>query len=83
MTALKSLMSLAPSLHPRAASSANATRFALLALDHATSPLTFAHTRDGPPNQPARKPEETCCFCFTREKQNFDTSSDGTSTLPS
>lgn len=34
-------------------------------------------------DSPVRKPEETFCFCFKREKQNFDTSSDGTSTLPS
>ena len=83
MKALKPLMNLAPSLHPYAASSTNPMRLALLALDHAAFPLTFAHARDGPPNQPVRKPEETFCFCFKREKQNFDTSSDGTSTLPS
>ena len=81
MIAFKPLMALAPSLHPRAASSTNTTRFVLLALDYAAAPLTFAHARDGP-NQPVRKPEENFCFCFNREKQNFDASSDGTSTLP-
>ena len=52
-------------------------RLALLALDHAAFPLTFAYARDGPPNRQVRKPEETFCFCFKRGKQNFDASSVG------
>ena len=68
MITLKLLMTLALSLHPYAASSTNPTRLALLALDHAAFPLTFAYALGGPPNQQVRKPEEAFCFCFKREK---------------